>query len=396
MQSLIERIHGSDRCGVLVVTGGGSLAVSELLTVPGASQTLLEALVPYSPSALADFLNVEPQYLGASSCCERTARAMAMTAFWRALHHAEREQSDPDSDPEAVERVWGVACTASLKSNRPKRGEHRLHLAVQTASVTETFSLRLAKEARTRAEEERVAADLILAAVATACGLELPFRADLLPQEQLEHRQVEAPEDWQHVVLGRADAVCAMEPEDAAWTEEGPSSGWIFPGAFHPLHQGHRGLAQWVERKMGGRVEFEISVENVDKLPLDYVEIGDRLAQFTAADTVWLTRAPTFVEKSRCFPGTTFLVGADTIERIADSKYYADEDACRAALDEIAERGCRFLVFGRVSGTRFVTLEDLNLPGSLRNICQAVPESEFREDVSSTEIRAQGEAQDGG
>ena len=38
-------------CGrqlVVAVTGGGSQAIADLLTVPGASATVLEAVVPYS------------------------------------------------------------------------------------------------------------------------------------------------------------------------------------------------------------------------------------------------------------------------------------------------------------------------------------------------------------
>ena len=49
---LIPAILQSGRRAVVAVTGGGSLAVSDLLTVPGASAFVLEAIVPYSPFAL--------------------------------------------------------------------------------------------------------------------------------------------------------------------------------------------------------------------------------------------------------------------------------------------------------------------------------------------------------
>jgi hypothetical protein len=104
-----------------------------------------------------------------------------------------------------------------------------------------------------------------------------------------------------------------------------------------------------------------------------------------------LTRASTFQEKSRLFPGATFIVGTDTLRRIAAPQYYGnDPEACRAALQRMAQRGCRFLVFGRNMGTGFVRLSDLELPDPLPGICQEVSPEQFREDVSSTAIRRSG------
>ena len=86
------------------------------------------------------------------------------------------------------------------------------------------------------------------------------------------------------------------------------------------------------------------------------------------------------------FGGVTFVVGADTTRRIADPKYYPDGTVSEA-LDEIAGQGCRFLVFGRSDGDRFVTLDDLDLPPGLQGLCEGVSEADYRIDLSSTEIR---------
>ena len=53
---VVERIHASGRGCVVSFTGGGSQAIADLLTVPGASATMLEAVVPYSAAALAEWL----------------------------------------------------------------------------------------------------------------------------------------------------------------------------------------------------------------------------------------------------------------------------------------------------------------------------------------------------
>src|SRR5438093_1443446 len=80
MKTIVERVHASGRRVVLAVTGGGSGAIAELLRVPGGSRTLVEAIVPYSPDALVDFLGHEPE----QACSAETAVAMARRALARA------------------------------------------------------------------------------------------------------------------------------------------------------------------------------------------------------------------------------------------------------------------------------------------------------------------------
>ena len=112
---------------------------------------------------------------------------------------------------------------------------------------------------------------------------------------------------------------------------------------------------------------LEISILNVDKPPLDYFEIERRAGQFPPEQTVYLTRAATFEEKSRLFPGATFVVGGDTLRRIAAPQLLRRRRGrLPCAMERIAGRGCRFLVFGRDMGTGFVRLADLDLPDVLR------------------------------
>jgi hypothetical protein len=136
-------------------------------------------------------------------------------------------------------------------------------------------------------------------------------------------------------------------------------------------------------------VAFEISVTNVDKPPLAVSEVRARLAQFASRARVELTRAPTFLEKSRLFPGATFIVGADTAERLVATRYYGAETRMTAALQEIAERGCRFLVAVRAdTAERVRTLADVAVPPRFAHLFTPIPESRFRLDASSSDIRA--------
>jgi len=167
----------------------------------------------------------------------------------------------------------------------------------------------------------------------------------------------------------------------------------ILSGSFHPLHDGHEELRRTAEGILEGPVYFELPVINADKPSLDVNDVAARLAQFPAP--VAVTGAATFVEKARLFPGVTFVVGADTAERILQPRFYAGSEAgdagggaaVTAALREIAAAECRFLVACRQVGGRFCRLGDLEVPAVFRDLFEELPPRLFRHDVSSTEIR---------
>jgi hypothetical protein len=168
----------------------------------------------------------------------------------------------------------------------------------------------------------------------------------------------------------------------------------LFPGSFNPIHEGHVLLARVAEELRQQPVAFEISVTNVDKPPLAGDTVRRRLAQFAWKSPVELTRAPTFVEKSRLFPGTTFVVGVDTAERLFGAKYYGD-DAVRMheALGEIASSGNSFLVAVRLDAAGCVrALNDIPVPQRYADLFTEIPEHRFRVDTSSSEIRARTRA----
>jgi nicotinamide mononucleotide (NMN) deamidase PncC len=171
MSSLIEAIHTSPTMAVIVVTGGGAQAVADLLAVPGASKTVLEALVPYSGRSLTEFLGSSPT----QAVSIETAAAMARAAYQRALRLREEETTP----------VLGLSCTATLATDRPKKGEHRAHLGLCTGENTQVSSLILTKGARDRQGEERVVSDVLLNILAEACHIASQDDLGFLPAEQL-------------------------------------------------------------------------------------------------------------------------------------------------------------------------------------------------------------------
>ncbi|HEX4143896.1 MAG TPA: CinA family protein [Pirellulales bacterium] len=372
----VRQIHASGRRLVLATTGGGSRAISRLLTVAGASRSVLEAVVPYSEPALARFLGGKPDQF----CSPATACAMAMAAYRRALEYA----------GESPGLAVGVGCTAGLATDRPKRGPHRVHVAAQSRAATWLVSLELEKGHRTRDEEEALAAGIVLNLLAECCGLSARLPVALTAAEQLETSHIDAPRPWQALLAGEIDRLRVSPPGEPTSPPK-----VIFSGAFHPLHKGHRGMAAVASQLLGAAVEYEIAIVNADKPALDYLETDRRVRQFAVGEPVWLTRAPTFVEKSFLFPQVTFVVGVDTIERIAAARYYgADPAGVDRAMQTIAAQGCRFLVFGRSHDGRFRALGDLGLPASVAALCREVPAELFRVDISSTLLRRRNDPAD--
>ena len=356
----VSEIHRAPQQGVFYVTGGGSLLVSDLLTVPGASNTVLEAQVPYASEALADM--VGPDDIVA--CSDGTARRMAVTAYLRA---STLLAGSGRNDVEA----FGFAITASLASLTNKRGTHRAHIAMQTRTTTHTWFVELRKGARTRDSEERVIADTAVNVLAQSLGVRSG------PREIATRDAVEtASANIVALFAGPAD-VCGT-----------PGTAFL-PGSFDPLHDGHSQMQADASRRIGRPVQFELCVRNVDKPPLDFIEVACRRKQFADAEIV-LTNTPTFVEKATLLSqgnGITFVVGTDTIKRIGESRYYLDDEARDTALNELENLGTEFLVYGRLGDHGFETLNDLSLPDALNRISQGVSEQDFRVDVSSSEMR---------
>jgi hypothetical protein len=106
-----------------------------------------------------------------------------------------------------------------------------------------------------------------------------------------------------------------------------------------------------------------------------------RLAQFAWKAPVELTRASTFVEKARLFPGD---------DRLSSVRIM------HMALEEIANSGASLLVAVRLDAAgRLRALSDIPMPRRYADIFTEIPEHRFRFDISSSEIRGRRRS-DGG
>ena len=370
-ENRIRAFHASGRQAVLAITGGGSAAISRLLAVPGGSRSVLEAVVPYANAALSEWLSREPD----AYCSAETALMMATVAWQRAARLAGDTQN-----------AVGASCTASLSSDQPKRGAHRCWIAMQTAHDTRLTQLTLTKGARSRAEEEALVADLVLAALFGAAGVEASVRHTLIGDEMLQQQLVRPPELIREVWTGERSHVWVRADGAVSAQIAGRPRGLI-PGSFNPLHAGHRELRAVAQAMLGGPVAFELTIANADKPRLDFVSIEQRLAQFQG-EPLAITCAPLFIDKARVFPHTTFVVGFDTAARLVDPRFYGDSvTRMHAALAELRSHGARFLVAGGLTNAAFQTADKLLLPAGFDDLFDSIPESRFRADISSTTLR---------
>ena len=136
-----------------------------------------------------------------------------------------------------------------------------------------------------------------------------------------------------------------MREEISFITKEGQIPKLIFPGSFNPIHDGHRKMSKLAEDKVKEQAFFEICIQNVDKPPLSYHQIASTLSQFTSGNWL-LTKAGKFSEKSKIFPEATFIIGADTLMRILDERFYNSHKAMIEEFETFNENNTRFWFLG--------------------------------------------------
>uniref|UniRef100_A0A2N9F4G3 Cytidyltransferase-like domain-containing protein n=1 Tax=Fagus sylvatica TaxID=28930 RepID=A0A2N9F4G3_FAGSY len=233
IRAVVEAIHSSPTQAVLFLSGGASQVIGWLLSVPGASNTVLETVIP------------------SKFCSEDTAEDMALLAYNRAL-----KLSSPGSP------VLGVGFTGSLASARPKIGDHSStgtssshkngmdSFTCQQGQLTGfvVSTVTLSKGLRTREQEDKVSSHLLLKAIANACRVPATFDSGLTESEVSDECEKQFDEDQELEQLINGQICFKIYPFAIDTDMSTAERKIILSGSFNPLHDGHLKLLEVAAR----------------------------------------------------------------------------------------------------------------------------------------------------
>lgn len=367
----------------VVATGGGSKIGSYLWEVPGISSVLAGESFTYSCHETDRFLQFKPD----KYCSEETAIHMAMAAYMRAC----------ESVPSGRMPI-GLAVTANVASSKEHRGDHRIHAAIITPHSRIYTHVILNKGCGhdIRGRDGRICDQVgfnLMLRVLGCSDIPIMVSGSDSVEMQWEHYQiipqyVDIPETklrelfFQHPLfteLGRfLDNV--YDYSDVV----------LFPGTFNPIHDGHMFMAEAVQDIGNVSTLYMITADSPHKPPLPVVTMLAKAVKIRMSDptrcVLFTQNDPLFIDKARKFPGASFLVGADSVERLLDPRWYGGKpEAVVDMLDEFERLGTRFYVFGRDSGKGMVRMSDIPVIGHHKNMFVQMPDNKYA--ISSTQIR---------
>ena len=243
-----------------------------------------------------EFLNKKPDHY----CSLDTCLSMAANAYKKSIKIGNNIRS---------KHLLGIAITANLATTYEKKGNHKFFIVVQSHDYTKYLECYLEKGKRSRNEEEELITACAISLLAESCGLEYPLPDQ---SEDINIEKIIAEKPWKKLFNNKVGYISNNKNNPEL----------IFPGSFNPLHEGHIKMKELAEKKTGMHTTFEICAKKADKPPQTFYEIKRTIDLFQSDVSWMLTSAGRFSEKAEMFPNSVFIIGADTLMRVFDEKFY--------------------------------------------------------------------------
>lgn len=378
----------------LACTGAGAGLQQTLWNVPGCSSFFVGAEFPYDQTATERFLGFQPEKF----CSVETAIDLALESYARAcIEDGRVTEAEP----------IGLGLTASVASLRAHRGDHRICAAVATRRGVWVVSHLLGKGVGRDAREldgrtaDQIGLGLILHAA--DAGLVEGVRAEPGVNAEIALFHGLGP-----VTVCDASALArqrflmrGLHTGDGrrlpATSQSLGRTCHLFPGAFNPPHKGHFAIADSANWASGAPVVFAVTANAPHKPSVQLAELIERATLLRGYDRMFTEDDPLYLDKARRYPYRAIVLGVDAFRRLLDPKW---GPAIAPMVQEFAQLGTSFLVFGRLVDGVWVTRDDV-----LRELSSTVDSDtlaavsamsaplEGRWDISSSELRAADEAQ---
>jgi len=355
----------------VMATGAGPTFLYDLWSNPGASKYLVGTSCPYSRTQLHSLLGHTPD---SSYVSVGVAYDLAMASYIRAAEHKVVEGLDGDP--------IGVGITAAVASTRIPRGVQGVHIAVISKNkvLNQFFEFEPKEERRAaRIEQDAVISDL--AKELLTQSLSPKSDTDALHTDEEEYA---LERFYKYPVFKTNGTRCSKT-----------SNGVYLPASLNPIHEGHRSMCLSAENHLSTgpsriKATYLVSSKTPHKGELSVQEMLLKVGMLRAerwdhtSRPVEFTRdEPLFIDKAQKRPGSVFLIGADTMQRMLEPKWYPDSSV-EETLVKLKNAQAQFLVMGRVIDGDFITCRDIAVPWVHQDLFRPFG---GRMDISSTELR---------